>query len=184
MLRSGPGDGVRSTQPSRSSSSAPASPLRMIQPMKNHRLRVMCVSSSGGHLVQLKLVLPAFAEHDLVLVSTGEEDIEGAAGATLYQIPEASRWSRIQTMLCAWKLLWLIWRLRPSVIVSTGAAPGFLAVRIGRFFGARTVWLDSVANVEVISLAGQLAQPHCDLFLTQWPALAVEDGIHCAGGVL
>jgi hypothetical protein len=49
--------------------------------------------------------------------------------------------------------------------------------------GARTVWLDSIANVEILSRAGRLAGPIADLWLTQWPHLASEEGPHCAGSV-
>ena len=152
--------------------------------MNKPRLRVMCVSSAGGHLVQLKLVLSAFNAYEVVLVTTGKNDPEGALGASMYRIPEASRWNPAQSVICAWKLFWLTFRLRPSVVVSTGAAPGFLAIRIGRFLGARTIWLDSVANVKSVSMAGKLAQPHCDLFLTQWPDLANGVDSHCSGSVL
>jgi hypothetical protein len=34
------------------------------------------------------------------------------------------------------------------------------------------VWIDSVANVEELSLSGRLASERVDLCLTQWPHLA------------
>ena len=45
----------------------------------------------------------------------------------------------------------VVLRERPDVVVSTGAAPGYFALRFGRLFGARTLWLESIANVEELS---------------------------------
>jgi hypothetical protein len=58
------------------------------------------------------------------------------------------------------------------VVVSTGAAPGYIAIRLGKLLGARTVWIDSVANVEELSLSGRMVSGRADLCLTQWPHLA------------
>jgi hypothetical protein len=61
------------------------------------------------------------------------------------------------------------------VIISTGAAPGYVAIRLGKLIGAKTVWLDSIANVEQVSLSGQKIGPHADLWLTQWEHLATDE---------
>ena len=68
-------------------------------------------------------------------------------------------------------------------MVSTGAAPGYLAIRFARMMGARTVWIDSVANVEELSMSGRMASETADLCLTQWPHLA-QGQIRYLGAVL
>lgn len=82
------------------------------------------------------------------------------------------------------KIGWILLAVRPDVIVTTGAAPGYFAIRLGRMLGARTIWLDSVANVEQLSLSGQRIGRHADLWLTQWPHLASEAGPKFHGAVL
>lgn len=77
-----------------------------------------------------------------------------------------------------------MWCERPEVIISTGAAPGYLGLRIGKWFGARTIWIDSIANAEKLSLSGQLVRNCADLWLTQWPHLARQDGPLFRGSVL
>jgi hypothetical protein len=39
-------------------------------------------------------------------------------------------------------------------------------------YGAKVVWIDSVTNVERISLSGRMVRHIADLFLVQWPELA------------
>ena len=86
--------------------------------------------------------------------------------------------------MTALSLLWVLIRERPDVVISTGAAPGYFGIFFGRLMGARTIWLDSVANAEVLSLAGRKAGRLADLWLTQWPHLAKEGGPTFHGSVI
>nr|WP_302675558.1 hypothetical protein [Sphingomonas faeni] len=63
----------------------------------------------------------------------------------------------------------------PHLVVSTGAAPGAMALLVGKMFGARTIWIDSIANSEVLSLSGRLVRPIADLRITQWQHLAEKN---------
>jgi len=85
---------------------------------------------------------------------------------------------------CGLQIFRIILREKPDVIVSTGAAPGYLAIRIGRLMGAKTVWLDSIANVDELSLSGQRIGKYADLWLTQWPHLGKPQGPSYKGSVL
>ena len=78
----------------------------------------------------------------------------------------------------------MLLRERPDVVVSTGAAPGFLALRLGKLLRARTIWVDSIANAEELSLSGRRIGPHADLWLTQWEPLARPEGPLYRGAVL
>ncbi|MHC5007889.1 MAG: UDP-N-acetylglucosamine--LPS N-acetylglucosamine transferase, partial [Planctomycetota bacterium] len=60
----------------------------------------------------------------------------------------------------------------------------YFAVVFGKLIGARTAWIDSMANVETLSLAGRKIRPWADLWLTQWPGLATPQGPHYEGAVL
>jgi hypothetical protein len=50
--------------------------------------------------------------------------------------------------------------------------------------GARTIWIDSIANVEELSLSGRRIGKHAHLWLTQWPHLAAPGGPRYEGSVL
>lgn len=90
-----------------------------------------------------------------------------------------------------WKLLPLaiqtgfaVLRYRPHVVVSTGAAPGFFAVAAGKLVGAKTIWIDSMANSSSLSVSGHHAKKFCDLCLTQWPDLADKSKVRYLGSLL
>lgn len=104
--------------------------------------------------------------------------------ARFYVVSDATRWNRLRLLALATQVLWILVRERPDVVVTTGAAPGYFAVRLARLFGARTAWIDSFANIDQVSLAGRRAGPRSDLWLTQWAHLAKAAGPHFEGGVV
>lgn len=143
----------------------------MSAPSPRPMRRVLAISSRGGHWTQLRRLKTAFDGCDITWASTDANLAREVAPARFVCIPEASRWDRVRlvwSMIC---VLVLVLRVRPHAIVSTGAAPGFLALRIGSLIGARTLWIDSFANAEELSLSGRKAALFSDLTLTQWAHL-------------
>ncbi len=137
--------------------------------------RILAIASGGGHWVQLLRLRPAFEGCEVTFASVRPAYADDIPGERFVTIPDATRWDRIRLLRMMFRVAWLVGRLRPDVIISTGAAPGYVAIRLGKLIGAKTVWLDSIANVEQVSLSGQKIGPHADLWLTQWDHLATDD---------
>lgn len=132
---------------------------------------VLAVASGGGHWQQLMLVARAFEDCELRYATT----MAGLApedGAEVVTIRDFNRSNPLRMILAAGQLFRLCRQTRPSIVITTGAAPGLLALVIGKLFGARTIWIDSVANSEKLSMSGKIAGWICDLWITQWPHLA------------
>jgi hypothetical protein len=149
-------------------------------PSKN----LLAVASGGGHWVQLLRLSKAFDNCEVTFVTVNEAYKADVPGRNFYAINDATRWDKIGLLQLAIKLVWVFWRVRPEVVISTGAAPGYIALRIARLIGARTIWIDSIANVEQLSLSGQKIGKYADLWLTQWPHLAKRGGPRYWGSVL
>lgn len=138
----------------------------------SRRIRILAVASSGGHWVQLRRVTPAFDDHEVVYLTTDPGHRAEVAPARLHTVADANRSDKLALLRCVAKILCVLVRERPDVVISTGAAPGYLALRCARLLGARTVWVDSMANAEELSMSGRMASGTADLCLTQWPHLA------------
>lgn len=134
--------------------------------------------------MQLLCLRDAFDGHRVVFVTTQLDDRGLIAERDIRVVPDASRTSRVRLLLLVLRIFAIVLRERPDVVISTGAAPGYFAIRFGRLLGAKTLWLDSIANVEKCSLSAMLARPYTDLMLTQWPHLAQPDGPFFQGRVL
>jgi UDP-N-acetylglucosamine:LPS N-acetylglucosamine transferase len=148
------------------------------------RNKVLAVSSGGGHWVELIRLVPAFEGYDTVFATVDEAYRSDAGAARFYTICDVTRWNKLRWVQTFVKLAWILLRERPDVVVSTGALPGYFSLRLAKWFGARTIWIDSIANVEQLSLSGQMIGKHADLWLTQWPHLAKIDGPFYRGTVL
>lgn len=147
--------------------------------------RVLLVASAGGHWVQLCRLSEAFVDMDAQFVTTMRGARAPIGDRTVLSVRDASRNTPVLMLLLLIQIAWILVRFRPTAIVTTGAAPGLLALRLGKFVGAKTIWIDSIANSEELSLSGRLAGPHVDLWLTQWPHLVGDyPGLRHFGAVL
>lgn len=152
--------------------------------VRSKKKRILGVSSGGGHWVELIRLAPAFEGHDVAFVTVDVAYRSEAGSAHFYTVRDVTRWDAWRCVQTLVKLAWILWRERPDVVVSTGALPGYLSLRLAKWFGARTVWLDSIGNVEELSMSGRMIGKHADLWLTQWPHLARPDGPFYRGTVL
>jgi len=147
-------------------------------------MKVLAIASGGGHWIQLLRVRPALAGHEVTYVTTDPGFAEYLDGEPMLVVNDANRWNKLGLVKLAWNVLRILLSRRPDVVISTGAAPGFFALRLGKLLGARTIWIDSMANVEKLSMSGERIGKHADLWLTQWEHLAREDGPQFRGSVL
>lgn len=146
--------------------------------------RVLAVASGGGHWVQLLRVVPSLSDCDVAFVTVSHAYRSDVEGHRFYVVPDATQWNKARLLWMGCRLAWIIMMERPDFIISTGAAPGYFAVLLGKVFRARTAWIDSIANAERLSLSGQKIGKHADLWLTQWAHLARPEGPHYLGAVL
>ena len=145
--------------------------------------RILAVASGGGHWHQLMAMRPAFEGHEVTYVTTldGLPEQSGLSGVI---VPDCNRNEKAAMLRTGAALARLVWRVRPQAVISTGALPGVMALGLGKAAGARTVWIDSVANAEEMSMSGRLARRVADLWLTQWAHVAEAAGAEYAGSVL
>jgi UDP-N-acetylglucosamine:LPS N-acetylglucosamine transferase len=146
--------------------------------------KIMFVASSGGHWVQLNRLLPAFEGCEKIFVTTEPNYRATVVGNRFLLVPDASRWNKMKVIWLALVTLKHVLTVWPDVVVTTGAAPGFFAVFFGKKIGAKTIWLDSIANVDELSMSGRMAGNYSDLWLTQWEHLATDGGPQYVGSVI
>jgi UDP-N-acetylglucosamine:LPS N-acetylglucosamine transferase len=150
---------------------------------KQKKPRLLAISSAGGHWIQLLRIRSAFDGCDVTYATVDDGYAADVEHSRFVRIPNGNLWSVWSMMRSAFGVWCLLLKLRPEVVVTTGAAPGYFAVMFGKFIGARTVWLDSMANAGSLSASGRKAMRFSDLCLTQWRHLTGDDGPHFRGAV-
>ena len=143
--------------------------------------------------MQLSRLIPAWDGCEVTYVTTDpgfRAGIEADMAARnqpkpgFYTVREANRWQKIRLLQSLLQIFVILLKVRPDVVITTGAAPGFFAMRLAKLFGARTAWVDSIANADELSLSGRMAGKHCDLWLTQWEHLVRSGGPEYEGSVI
>ncbi|MBN0987766.1 glycosyltransferase family protein [Amphritea pacifica] len=150
--------------------------------------RAMCellvVSSPGGHSIQANIIFNGLKGKvkgkALMFECNGRvSTINGRrVSVSDFNINEVYKLPFV--FFQAFKLLMF---LKPKVVLSTGAAPGFVLCLVGKLFGSRIIWIDSIANSRKISLSGRLAYYISDDFVVQWEKLETGKSKYF-GGVL
>jgi UDP-N-acetylglucosamine:LPS N-acetylglucosamine transferase len=122
--------------------------------------------------VQLLRLREAWADHDVTYATVHAAQAVEVAPASLLTFRDVSRADWWRLPLTLYDIIRILLKVRPDVIVTTGALPPLLALMLARPFGIRTLWIDSIANSEELSGSGRQATHFADKVVTQWPALA------------
>jgi beta-1,4-N-acetylglucosaminyltransferase len=147
--------------------------------------RALLVCSPGGHLLEMLLLEPAWSDLRRTWITLESSDVRHLLGAEEVILARGPTNRSISAFLSNLRLAWrIVRRERPDAILSTGAAlalPFFLA---GKLFGARTVYVESLARTSSLSLTGRLVYRLSDAFFIQWPDASRRRRARFAGGLL
>jgi len=140
---------------------------------KHKQLRICLAASAGGHISQLLKLAASWNGYETFCVTTTEvvRDKLNKLGE-VYVVGECNRQHPIRVITVLLRCGRIIFKERPDVVISTGAAAGCMLCFLGKMLGTKVVWIDSITNVERISLSGRMVRYIADLFLVQWPELA------------
>ena len=136
-------------------------------------MKLALVTSTGGHLLEMVNLKPAWEGHERFFVTFPLEDAK-----TLLQ-DERVVWAYHPTNRSLKNLgrnTWLAWKVlrkeRPDVVVSTGAGVAVPFLWIGKLLGMKTVYLECITRIHSVSMAGKMILPVVDKFYGQWEEIA------------
>ena len=136
-------------------------------------MKICLVASAGGHLSQLLKIAPPVETYDALVITTSEAVRRNLTClGRVHVVGECNRQHGLQVIKVFFQCLGILRRERPDVVLSTGAAAGCMCCFLGKLMGAKIVWVDSITNVDRLSLSGRMVRHIADLFLVQWPDLA------------
>lgn len=153
--------------------------------MESSRKRILACASLGGHLVQLlRIIRPIEGRCEVTYVTTSPDGCpSGCDSSHHHWIPDFSRRNPLVTFAAFRKCWSILDAARPDAVITTGAAPGLVMLFAARLKGIPTLWIDSIANANELSMSGRIASRIASRTLTQWPHLA-NDGIEYHGPIL
>ena len=139
---------------------------------KRKKLRICLAASAGGHMSQLLKLAESWQGHEAFYVTTTEVMQEKLSRfGAVYVVVECNREYPVRVARVLWRCIKIMFKEKPDVVISTVAAAGCMLCLLGKILRAKVVWIDSITNVERISLSGRMVRHIADLFLVQWPDL-------------
>jgi UDP-N-acetylglucosamine:LPS N-acetylglucosamine transferase len=148
--------------------------------------KVLAVASGGGHWKELMLLRSGFdiAKQNHVKYVTTIDGLPQEEAISDFNIILDSNKTKKAALLISFIQIFKIYlNYQPNVVVSTGAAAGIITIFLGKIFRAKTIWIDSIANADKLSLSGEIAKWTADIVVTQWEHLADGKNIQFHGSV-
>lgn len=146
--------------------------------------KIIAAASIGGHWIQLLRIAKSLEnDFDVVYMSTHERCAKMVEGHEFYQMQDFSRWDAWRLIPAFFHCIGVVRKVKPTAVITTGAAPGLVVLMAAKCLGKKTIWVDSIANVKHLSLCGRIASHFVSRTYTQWPDLA-EGNIISSGNVL
>jgi UDP-N-acetylglucosamine:LPS N-acetylglucosamine transferase len=157
----------------------------MQPPPAELQTKALLVCSPGGHLLQMLCLEPAWGDLRRTWVTLEAPDSEHLLEEERVVLAQGPTNRSLRALLANLRLAWrVVRRERPDVILSTGAALALPFFLVGKLFGARLIYVESLTRTGALSLTGRLVYPLADAFFVQWPGAAGPKRARFVGGLL
>ncbi len=133
-------------------------------------MSVLLVCSPGGHLLEMRELAPAWEGEQVSWVTLPGADVDDLLRGQDVTLAHGPTNRSIKNLLRNAVLAWReVRRRRPEAILSTGAALAVPFFVVARLHGIRTVYVESLARTQSLSLSGKMVYPLATSFFVQWP---------------
>lgn len=137
--------------------------------------KVLFISSTGGHLNELLQLKPMFQKYDSYIVTEGtksnlklKEEYHDKIHFLVYGTKHKPLTYPFKLLYNSFKSLFLYIKIRPKVIITTGAHTAGPMCCIGKLFGSKIIYIETFANISSKTMTGNLIYRFADLFIVQW----------------
>ena len=138
--------------------------------------KVIFAASSGGHLTEILKLQELFPEYDYLLCTEKTDvtkELEGKYNIKYIKYGPCKNKIKyvltiIQNLASTIKI---VRKFKPDTIVSTGAQIGGFFCYVGKFFGAKVIYIETMAKIKELSGTGNNVYKIADKFYVQWKGL-------------
>lgn len=142
---------------------------------KENKKKVLFISSTGGHFDELLQLKPLFKKYNSYIITEKDksnESLKEIYGEKMYFLPYGTR-AKLFTYIFKYfylclRTVYLYFKIRPKVIITTGTHTAGPMCIIGKIFGSKIIYIETIANTNKKTATGKLIYPIADLFIVQW----------------
>ena len=136
--------------------------------------KVLFISSTGGHLSELMQLKKIFCRYDYHIITEKNDTtlkLKNEYGNRIDYLVYGARNYMLSYMFKfpynIVKSLFLYFKIRPDVIVTTGAHTAVPMCYIAKIFKKKIIFIETFARVESKSMSGNMINKIADVFLVQ-----------------
>ena len=135
-------------------------------------IKIAIACSNGGHMVQAKELAKVYEKysHFYFTFNGGVAD-EMRKTTCVRSIPNIVKHNPISWIVGGILSFYFALKERPDVVITTGAGIVVFFCVFSKLFGAKLIFLESMARIERPTLTARMLYPFADLFFVQWPGL-------------
>ena len=144
--------------------------------MKNKK--VLFISSTGGHLVEMMQLKEMFNNFDYHIVTEKtksnlklKELYKEKIDFLVYGTKDYLITYPFKLLYNCFKSLFIYLKIRPDYIITTGAHTAGPMCCIGKIFGSRIIYIETFANMTSKTITGRCVYPFADKFIVQWESM-------------
>lgn len=134
--------------------------------------KIIGISSGGGHLSELIKTIPISYEDEITYITFKNGHTKDTLKDKAHFFIIDPHVSKIKFLINFIQSFFLYFKIRPKVIISTGAGIAIPLMLIGRFFKTKIVFIESGARIFKPSKTANFIYKYSDLFIIQHETLS------------
>lgn len=140
--------------------------------------KVLFISSTGGHLNELLQLKSIMNKYDSYLITEKtkstislKEEYKDKISYLIYGTKHNILTYPFKLLANCFKSLYFYFKIKPDVIVTTGAHSAGPMCCIGKIFGSKIIYIETFANIHSKTVTGRIVYKFADLFIVQWESM-------------
>ena len=140
--------------------------------------KVLFISSTGGHLKELLELKSLFTKYDSYLITEKtkstinlKKEYGKKVGYLIFGTKDHILTYPFKLLVNCFISLYYFIKFRPKYIVTTGAHTAGPICCIGKIFGSKIIFIETMANSSKKTVTGSLIYKFADLFIVQWESM-------------
>ena len=140
-------------------------------------MKVLFISSTGGHLNELLQLKSLFNKYESYLITEKTKSTIGLkrkyknVNYLIYGTKDHPFSYFFKLLGNIFKSIYLYFKIRPKVIVTTGTHTAVPMCYIGKLFRSKIIYIETFANSRTKTMAGKMIYPIADEFIVQWESM-------------
>ena len=140
--------------------------------------KILFISSTGGHLSEMMMLSSLFDKYDYHIITEKtksnlglRDKYKNKVDYLVYGTKDHKLTYGFKLLINCFKSLYFYIKIKPDFIITTGAHTAGPMCCIGKIFGSRIIYIETLANIHTKTITGSKVYKFADMFIVQWESM-------------